>query len=116
MVDPVVGRPPKDEFEVKRVEFGDEEAEDDAEDDEPALQRGQRVPRELDPGVRAERAQNFDIGRTLTNKRPSVKERTFIDKYRKCIDNEPELGDDSLHLPPVSRYVPQTPPIVFLHR
>ena len=50
-VEPVVGLPPEDELEVEGVELGEEEDEDDEEGGQPALERGERVPRELDPAV-----------------------------------------------------------------
>ena len=43
------------EFEVERVELGEQKDEDDPEDRQPSLQRRQGVPGELDPAVRTAR-------------------------------------------------------------
>ena len=52
-VDPVLGGPPQNELQVKCVELREEEEEHDAQDGQPSLQGRERVPRELDPAIRA---------------------------------------------------------------
>ena len=51
-VENVVGGNPEDELEIEGVELGDQEENDDADDGDPPLKTGQRVPGELNPAVR----------------------------------------------------------------
>ena len=50
-VENVVWRNPEDELEIEGVELGDKKEDDDADDGDPALEAGQRVPGELNPAV-----------------------------------------------------------------
>ena len=51
-VENVVGRNPQDELEIEGVELGDQKENDDADDGDPPLETGQRVPGEFNPAVR----------------------------------------------------------------
>ena len=48
----MIGRNPQDELEIEGVELRDQEENDDADDGDPPLKTGQRVPGELNPAVR----------------------------------------------------------------
>ena len=53
-IEKLTGWKRENEFQIEGVELRQEEDEDDGQDGQPALQRRQRVPGELDPSVRTE--------------------------------------------------------------
>ena len=48
----MIGRNPQDKLEIESVELGDQKENDDADDGDPPLKTGQRVPGEFNPAVR----------------------------------------------------------------
>ena len=95
----MVRLPPEHELEVEGVELGDEEEEDDAEDGQPTLEGGQRLPLEFNPAVRAVEREKRGL-QSVVNGRLVV--------------TIPELCHDSLDLAPVRGDVPKPAPVISL--
>jgi hypothetical protein len=60
-MEPVLRRDPENKLQVEGAQLGEEKHEDDPTDGQPPLEGGQRVPGELDPSMRTEKKQNYEV-------------------------------------------------------